>query len=192
MVKSSSLELSWPFSTRQMKAPFFFTFSSKRRLEVNCLSFQKFPPQGLATLPGVLKAFLHPWKPISASCAHGLSPSKLFSFQRIETKFPSFLSDLALSSKTLVGLRSVLHRFYPRWKAVLFVRPEGLDQGGGIALLGLTDLSGFPFRLDQPLAYDSQLFPFSLLDRQLLAKLVFVRLKGLSQTKHSIFRLLGR
>jgi hypothetical protein len=127
----------------------FRAFSSKRRLEVFAL-LPEVPSSGFGYPPeGVCLAFFHLRKPIPASCAHGLRPSKLFSFQRIETKFLSPLSDRALFSKTLTGFRPALHRLHPRWKAVLIVRPKGLVQGGGTALLGVIDLSGFLLRLNQ-------------------------------------------
>lgn len=145
MFKSSSLELAWPFSTCQMKTPFFAPFLRKGVWKFLPI-LPKVPSSGFGYPPeGVVLAFFHLWKPIPASCAHGLRPSKPFSFQRIETKFLSSLSDPALFSKTLTGFRPALHRFHPRWKAVLIMRPKGLVQGGGTAFLGVLDLSGFLF-----------------------------------------------
>lgn len=114
-----------------------FTFSSKRRLEENASPSRSVLLRVWLPSRGCIKAYLHPWEHLSAPGALGFNPTKLFSFQRIEAKFPLLLSDLALSSKTEFGFRSALHRFHPRRKAVLLLRPEGLGQGEGVAFLGL-------------------------------------------------------
>jgi hypothetical protein len=143
-----------------MKAPFNAPFLRKGVWKFLPI-LPEVPSSGFGYPPeGFVLAFFHLWKPIPASCAHGLRPSKLFSSQRIETKFLSPLSDLALLSKTLTGFRPALHRFYPRWKAVLFMRPEGLVQGGGNAFLGILDLSGFLLQFNQhPASSSPNVFP---------------------------------
>jgi hypothetical protein len=135
-------------------------FSLKRRLEVFANPSRSALLRVWLPSRGCCAAFFHLWKPIPASCARGLRPSKLFSLQRIETKFLPSLSDLALFPKTLTGFRPALHRFHPRWKAVLIVRPKGLVRGGGIAFLGILDLSGFPCQFNQrPASSSPNAFP---------------------------------
>jgi len=102
-----------------------------------------------------------PWKPLSASDAHGLSPSELFSSLVVERSFRILPSVLALRSETFVGFRPVLQRLTPTRKAVpLISLPEGLVQVGALALLGLLDLSGSPSLTIHEKSFSLFSFPF--------------------------------
>jgi len=102
------------------------------------------------TVPRVWLPFLrplkfpNPWKPISASDALGLRPPELSSPPVIEEPFPTLLSALALSSKTLTASDRRFSGLIPPAEPYPFLLPGCLVQDGTLALLGLSDLPGSP------------------------------------------------
>jgi len=153
--RSSSLEFPQPFSISGLKRPFFRSFRSVRSVSPHA---SKVPPSGFGYPLGGVSRF-DPWKPLSASNARGLRPSKPFSFPAIRRFFRIAASVPALSSKTFrpwTGASTGCSRGESR----SLVSPGGLDRGRDDALLGFQALSGFrAFRTD-PESISLSGFPF--------------------------------
>jgi hypothetical protein len=88
--------------------------------------------------------FPNSWKPLSAPHALGLLPSELFSPSVIEKLFPTSLSALALSSKTVMALDRRFSGFLPPMEPYPLLLPGCLVRDGTLALLGLLDVPGSP------------------------------------------------
>jgi len=79
----------------------------------------------------------NPWKRLPAPHALGLIPSELFSPSVIEKLFPTSLSALALSSKTVTALDRCFSGFLPPMEPYPLLLPGCLVRDGTLALLGL-------------------------------------------------------
>lgn len=120
-----------------------FTFSSRKRLEVNCLSFQKFPPQGLATLPRVCfssfpssqEAYLSFQRSWAYPFKAFLLPTDRSSVSPASFRSCAFPENPTAFSRRFIGL-------IPVGKPSPNVLPDDLNQGGGSCFLGPHDLSG--------------------------------------------------
>lgn len=190
--KSSSLELAQPFSTHQMKTPFYAPFLRKGVWKY-CLSFQKCPPQGLATLPRV--------------CCQ---PSFIFgSLFQLPAPVGFTLQSFPLSNESKQNffrlVRSCASLENHNWPSTgassisspLESRPHHAPQRFSLGWRPCFLEYFGPLRFSIPAQptfgfFLPERFSFSLLSLQLLAKLNPTRLKDLSRTDFSISRLLGR
>mgnify|MGYP003572361760 CR=1 FL=1 len=140
----ASLELSCPSACQDQGALLFSLRRLTKRLRKRCLAPQEVPSSGFGyPLDGV--SHPNPWKPLSASHAHGLRPSELFSFPVIEKKVSRFLFRSGSFLPNLPGLAPELQRLPPAGKAVPPPASPGVYPGAGpSALLGLTTSQALP------------------------------------------------
>lgn len=166
---ASRVSFRGPSAFVRSKNPFFHFLS---KASGKCWpALQKSPPQGLATLSRM--TLFDPWKPLSASHALGLSPSKLCSAGELKRKFPFSFSVLALFHQTLPAWYRRFDDFPLTDSRAPHLLPEGLAQGGAIAFMGLYfHLSGSLSRRTVPksislFGFPSRPFSISLLTKRI-------------------------